>query len=115
MRWTASSWLTGGSLADERVYRMPESRVVEIATRVIERREAERDEKMKLYIAETVKQTLMQLGLDIRDPAKLQRNFAKLNAWTDLSGAVGRSLVILVIGTIAAGTIGLIAREILRG
>ena len=102
-------------MADERIIRMPESRVVEIATRIIERHEAERDEKMKAYIAETVRETLLQLGLDMKDPVKLQRNFAHLNAWADLSASAFRKIALLVIGTIAAGTLALIWRELVGG
>ena len=102
-------------MSDDRVIRMPESRVVEIVTRIIDRREAEHEAKMKLYIEETVRQTLMQLGLDIGDPVKLQRNFAHLNSWTDITGAAGRAMVMVIVTTIAAGTIALIGKALFHG
>lgn len=99
-------------MADERIYRMPEARVVEIVTRVIERREAEHDAKMKLMIEETVKQTLMLMGLDIRDPGRLQKNFAHLNEWTDRYHSVGRTVLVVVTTLIAGGTLTLIGQAI---
>lgn len=97
---------------DRQIYRMPESRVVEIVTRVIDRREAEQDAKTKLLIEETVKQTLLQMGLDIRDPVKLQRNFAHLNEWTDRYNSVGRTVLVVVTTLIAGGTLTLIGQAI---
>lgn len=57
---------------------MPESRVIEIVTRVIDRREAEYELKMKAYIAETVRQTLYQIGMAVDDPIQMQRDFSVL-------------------------------------
>ena len=94
---------------------MPESRVVEIVTRIIDRREAEHDAKMKAYIAETVRETLMQIGIDTREPAKFQRNFAHLSSWTDLTRSAGRAMVMVIVTTIAAGTIALIGKALFHG
>lgn len=103
-------------MSDDRpVYRMPEARVVEIVTRIVDRRQAEYDVKMKALITDTVKETLMQIGLDLRDPKKLQKNFAHLASWQELTGSVGRASAILVILTIIGGAMGLVGKALFGG
>ena len=91
-------------MADERIIRMPESRVVEIATRVVERHVAISEEKTKLLIAETVKQTLIQMGVGISDPIQMQRDFSLLRNFRTalywVIAAVGGGAVTVAVGLI---------------
>lgn len=91
-------------MADDRVIRIPESRVVEIATGIIDRREAEYDSKIKALITATVHETLTQLGVAYQDPIQMQRDFSTLRnfrkslAW--LAAGVGGGIITVVAGLV---------------
>ena len=58
-------------------------------------------------IEETVKQTLVTLGLDVRDPIKLQKDFAHLRDWRESSEKIKSKGIVTLVGVIVTGAGGL--------
>ena len=61
----------------------------------------------KKLIEETVKQTLVTLGLDVRDPIKLQKDFAHLRDWRESSEKIKSKGIVTLVGVIVTGAGGL--------
>lgn len=61
----------------------------------------------KKLIEETVKQTLITLGLDVSDPIKVQKDFAHLRDWRESSEKIKTKGIVTLVGVIVTGACGL--------
>jgi len=59
--------------------------------------------EQKDIIKETVKETLLLLGLDITDPLSLQRDFQHLREWRESTERLRANGIIAVIGVVVVG------------
>jgi hypothetical protein len=73
-----------------------------------ERRAMVSIEEIKSIVAESVKQTLIQLGLDTSDPIQIQKDMAFARDLRKNTEAIKRGGFITICGTIIAGMLGLI-------
>jgi len=63
---------------------------------------------MQPVIAETVKQTLIQLGIDNSDPLEMQRDFQHLRDWRRSVEDLKRKSLLTMIGIVVTGAVGLL-------
>ena len=59
-------------------------------------------------VAEAVKQTLMQLGVDTSDPIAMQRDFQHLRQWRESGEDLKRKGTLAVMGIFLSGLVSLI-------
>ena len=60
-------------------------------------------EEQRLLIKDTVKETLLTLGLDISDPIKMQKDFQHLREWRETTEAVWQKGTFTIIAMLIAG------------
>lgn len=63
--------------------------------------------ELEQVISETVRQTLLELGLDAKNPIELQKDFAHLRGWREGVDEVKRKGFVAAISVIIAGSLGL--------
>lgn len=66
------------------------------------------ESEIKAIVKETVRETLVGLGIDAEDPTEVQQDLAFLRRWRTDSAAVGLQTVIAVIVAVAVGLAGLV-------
>lgn len=91
-----------------RVHHITESRVVEIVSAALDRRDAERDATMRTLIAATVRETLTQLGVDHSDPMQMQQDFAHLRSWRKAVESVQTKSTATLLGLLIAGVVAML-------
>lgn len=64
--------------------------------------------EVKKIVAETVKQTLLTMGVDTDDPIELQRDLQHLRDWRLSVAAIKRQGLLTAVGVIMVGVLGLI-------
>jgi len=64
--------------------------------------------EVKRIVAETVKETLVRLGIDADKPMEVQRDFQFLRTWRLSTATVGVKTLTTAVGIVIAGAIGLI-------
>jgi hypothetical protein len=64
-----------------------------------------RDE-ISLVVQETVKTTLLSMGIDAADPIEMQRDFQTLRDWRRASTAIRSKGLMTLVGILAAGLLG---------
>lgn len=84
-----------------------ESAAEKAATRAAAEASLTRDQTRDL-IAESVRQTLIQLGVESENPLEMQRDFQHLRNWRKSGEEIKRKSLMVVIGTFLTGLIGLI-------
>ncbi|CAB4169269.1 hypothetical protein UFOVP1516_53 [uncultured Caudovirales phage] len=57
-------------------------------------------------IQQTVKETLLSLGLEVDDPIKVQRDFQHLREWRETTEALKSKGLMTLFGIIVAGVLG---------
>jgi len=77
------------------------------ATRAAEKVAMSRAE-LNSVVAEAVKQTLIQLGVDTSDPLAMQRDFQHLRQWRESGEELKRKGIIVLLGVFLSGMITLI-------
>ena len=65
-------------------------------------------EQTQDLIAESVRQTLIQLGVESENPLEMQRDFQHLRNWRKSGEEIKRKSILVVVGTFLTGLIGLI-------
>lgn len=70
--------------------------------------------EIKAIVKETVRETLIGLGVDAEDPTEVQQDLAFLRRWRTDAAAVGLQTVIAVIVAVAVGLAGLVWTIIAR-
>jgi len=68
----------------------------------------EKESEHRELIRETVKETLLSLGLDTDDPIKVQKDFQHLREWRETTEAIKDHSLTTVIGIVVAGILGFI-------
>jgi hypothetical protein len=63
---------------------------------------------IRRIVADTVNQTLMQLGIDSQDPIEFQKDMQHLRAWRESVATVKRQSLITAIGILTTGIVGLV-------
>lgn len=63
---------------------------------------------IRKIVAESVNQTLTQLGIDAGDPLEFQRDMQHLRAWRESVSTVKRQSLLVAVGIVMTGIIGLI-------
>jgi hypothetical protein len=63
---------------------------------------------IRRIVADTVNQTLMQLGIDSQDPLEFQKDMQHLRAWRESVATVKRQSLITAIGILTTGIVGLV-------
>lgn len=64
--------------------------------------------EIRKIVAETVKETLMRIGVEADNPLEVQKDMQHLRAWRESVATVKRQSIITAIGIITAGILGLI-------
>lgn len=59
-------------------------------------------------VSETVRETLLQMGIDTSDPMAMQRDFQHLRQWREAGEAVKRHGILAIIGIFLSGAIALL-------
>ncbi len=78
-----------------------------------ERRRARLDdqyehERQRDLVKDTVKETLLSLGLEIDDPIKMQKDFQHLRDWREASESLKSHGLTTLVGILLAGLLGAI-------
>ena len=63
-------------------------------------------EEYRELIKETVKETLLSLGLEVDDPIKVQRDFQHLREWRETSESLKSKGLVTLFGIILSGGLG---------
>ena len=66
------------------------------------------NEEMRTMIKTTVRETLVQLGVDATDPIEAQRDFQFLRDWRTTTESVRGKAIFTAVGLIVVGLIGVI-------
>lgn len=64
--------------------------------------------ELKDIISDTVNETLIKLGVDIKNPVELQKDFAHLRAWRESSEELKQKGLLALVGIIVTGFAGLV-------
>jgi hypothetical protein len=59
-------------------------------------------------IRQTVKETLLSLGIEVDDPIKVQRDFQHLREWRETTEALKSKGLMTLFGVVLAGILGFI-------
>jgi hypothetical protein len=62
-------------------------------------------EEQRQIIKDTVKETLLLLGLDISDPISIQRDFTHLREWRESTEKLKENGMIAMVGIVVAATL----------
>ncbi len=65
------------------------------------------DEKQRQLIKDTVKETLLTLGLDVEDPIQLQRDFTHLREWRETTESLKSKGFAAVASIVGLGMLGM--------
>lgn len=68
----------------------------------------DKESEQRELIRETVKETLLTLGLDIDDPIKVQKDFQHLREWRETTETIKSHSLTTLVGIVAAGILGFI-------
>ena len=63
------------------------------------------EEELKGIIKDTVRETLLTLGLDTADPIKLQRDFQHLREWREGTESIKSNGILTALGLLIAGAL----------
>lgn len=66
----------------------------------------EHEYEHRQLIKETVKETLLSLGLEVDDPIKVQRDFQHLREWRETTESIKSKGITTLVGIIITGTLG---------
>lgn len=69
--------------------------------------------ELNIVVAEAVKQTLMQLGVDTSDPFAMQRDFQHLRQWRESGEDLKRKGTVALLGIFFSGLVSLILMGII--
>ncbi len=77
------------------------------------------DDKVKEIVRVTVKETLnelfMELGVDVKDPTEVQKDFAFVRNWRESSQALKQHGILTAIGVVVVGALALIWNSLKGG
>lgn len=63
--------------------------------------------EIKHIVAEAVKQTLIQIGIDAQNPLEMQQDFQHLRSWRESTESLKQKGLLTILGIFIAGGIGL--------
>ncbi|ESX17877.1 hypothetical protein X766_15890 [Mesorhizobium sp. LSJC255A00] len=69
---------------------------------------------IKRIVAESVKQTLTEIGVNLDEPFEFQKDMAYLRGWRTSSDTIKRQSVLTAVGLLTAGFLGAVL-YIIRG
>jgi len=102
-------------LTPEQVEQIAVSAATRAATQAVENAADRAAEKVAMshaelnsVVAEAVKQTLMQLGVDTSDPFAMQRDFQHLRQWRESGEDLKRKGTVALLGIFFSGLVSLI-------
>lgn len=102
-------------LTPEQVEQIAVSAATRAATHAVENAADRAAEKVAMshaelnsVVAEAVKQTLMQLGVDTSDPFAMQRDFQHLRQWRESGEDLKRKGTVALLGIFFSGLVSLI-------
>ena len=102
-------------LTPEQVEQIAVAAATRAATRAVESAADRAAEKVAMshselnsVVAEAVKQTLMQLGVDTSDPFAMQRDFQHLRQWRESGEDLKRKGTVALLGIFFSGLVSLI-------
>jgi hypothetical protein len=64
------------------------------------------DDEGKKLVREAVIQTLTELGIDVKNPLEMQRDFSHLRAWRESTEEVKRKGFLTLVGILVTGVAG---------
>lgn len=64
------------------------------------------EDDIKRIVSETVKETMLLLGVKIDDPVEMQKDFAHLRKWRGAVETAQSTSMLTVIGILVTGTLG---------
>ncbi len=76
-----------------------------IASRAAEAIIKKAQDDMADVISETVRQTLMQLGVDTNSPIEMQRDFQHLREWRKVTGELKQKGLLALLGIFVSGAV----------
>lgn len=94
-------------LTPEQVEQIAVSAATRAATQAVEK-VAMSHAELNSVVAEAVKQTLMQLGVDTSDPFAMQRDFQHLRQWRESGEDLKRKGTVALLGIFFSGLVSLI-------
>lgn len=107
-------------LTPEQVEQIAVSAATRAATQAVENAADRAAEKVAMshaelnsVVAEAVKQTLMQLGVDTSDPFAMQRDFQHLRQWRESGEDLKRKGTVALLGIFFSGLVSLILMGII--
>lgn len=62
----------------------------------------------QVLIRDTVKETLLMLGVSVDDPIQVQKDFQHLRDWRETTEAVKKKALLTVMGVLVTGIAGLV-------
>ncbi len=84
------------------------SSAVEAAAKSAAEQAALSRSETQMLIAESVRQTLIQLGVESENPLEMQRDFQHLRAWRKSGEEIKSKSILVITGTFVTGLISII-------
>lgn len=91
-----------------RVHHITESRVVDLIDNSLNKRDFLHREELRGVIASTVRETLLQLGMQVDSPTEMQQDFAHIRMWRKLWEAAGSKAFFGILAMLATMVVSLI-------
>lgn len=67
-----------------------------------------RHDQIVEIVDDTVRKTLISLGLDVADPTEVQENFSNLRSWSDMKRTISKTLVEYLSKSVFIGLLALL-------